>query len=56
MQITLTRPFRRIILQCSQIFFTDGLTFTVIAPSHSRRGPLLNRAVRVFRFLIIPYL
>lgn len=33
MQITQTRPFRLITLQCRQIFFTDALTFISYYPT-----------------------
>jgi hypothetical protein len=36
-QMTMTRPCRRITLHLSQIFFTDGWTFTGAAP-HSCRS------------------
>jgi hypothetical protein len=37
-QITRTLPFRRIILQFRQIFFTDALTFIVLPQSRGYRG------------------
>src|SRR5438270_1306413 len=39
-QMTMTRPCRRITLHLSQIFFTDGWTFTGAAPHSSDRVPL----------------
>src|SRR4051794_21653313 len=38
-QMTMTRPCRRITLHLSQIFFTDGWTFTGAAPHSSDRVP-----------------
>src|SRR5947208_372546 len=38
--MTMTRPCRRITLHLSQIFFTDGWTFTGAAPHSSDRVPL----------------
>jgi hypothetical protein len=35
----MTRPCRRITLHLSQIFFTDGWTFTGAAPHSSDRVP-----------------
>src|SRR3712207_4205114 len=37
--MTITRPCRRITLHLSQIFFTDGWTFTGAAPHFSSRTP-----------------
>src|SRR6478672_10083826 len=39
-QMTMTRPCRRITLHLSQIFFTDGWTFTGAAPHSFDRVPL----------------
>src|SRR3954468_1737411 len=52
--MTMTRPCRRITLHLSQIFFTDGWTFTGAAPHSSDRVPprLCRWAVAVERLLV----
>src|SRR4051812_15937413 len=52
--MTMTRPCRRITLHLSQIFFTDGWTFTGAAPHSSDRAPSAVPGGEADRRLLVP--
>src|SRR4051794_32252847 len=52
--MTMTRPCRRITLHLSQIFFTDGWTFTGAAPHSSDRAPSAVPGGEAGRRLLVP--
>src|SRR3954469_12050197 len=52
--MTMTRPCRRITLHLSQIFFTDGWTFTGAGPHSSDRAPSAVPGGEADRRLLVP--
>src|SRR3954451_21611439 len=52
--MTMTRPCRRITLHLSQIFFTDGWTFTGAGPHSSDRAPSAVPDGEADRRLLVP--